>query len=66
MIRQDLPKVMTLMEVARSAALSLSTLLREIARGMGPKVVLLSSPRKGVRSTDYDTWLDLRTNVAHQ
>lgn len=54
-------KVMTLAEVADAAGISLSTLRRAIARGTGPKVVSLSPRRKGVRSTDYNIWLESRT-----
>jgi predicted DNA-binding transcriptional regulator AlpA len=57
-------KVMTFAEVAHAAGISLSTLRREISRGTGPKVISLSPRRRGVRSTDYNSWLDSRTNAA--
>ena len=57
-------KVMTFAEVAHAAGISLSTLRREIARGSGPEVISLSPRRKGVRSTDYNRWLDARTSAA--
>ena len=57
-------RVMTFAQVAEATGISLSTLRREIARGTGPKVVSISPRRKGVRNTDYDTWLESRTNAA--
>ena len=65
LIEESENRVMTLSEAARAAGLSLSTLRREIARGTGPKVVSLSLRRKGVRGSDYQHWLDSRTNAAH-
>ena len=56
-------KVMTFAEVAECSGISLSTLQREIARGAGPKVVLLSPRRKGIRMEDYRHWLESRISA---
>ena len=55
-------KIMTFVEVAEAAGVSLSTLKREISRGTGPKVVSISTRRKGVQITDYNIWLESRTS----
>ena len=57
-------RVMTFAEVAEDAGVSLSTLRREIARGTGPEVVVLSPRRRGIRSDSYRRWLDSRTSAA--
>jgi len=54
-------RVLTFAEVAEAAGISLSTLRREIARGTGPDVVLLSPRRKGIRVGSYRRWLDQRS-----
>lgn len=43
-------RVMTFAEVAEDARISLSTLRREISRGTGPEVVVLSPRRRGSSS----------------
>jgi predicted DNA-binding transcriptional regulator AlpA len=53
-------KVLRFAEVAEAAGISISTLRREIARGNGPEVVVLSPRRKGVRIDDYRRWLARR------
>jgi len=57
---------MTFAEVAEAAGISLSTLQRQIAGGNGPKVVFLSTRRKGIRIVEYRRWLDSRTSLTRE
>jgi hypothetical protein len=54
-------KVMSLAEVAQAAGVSINTLRRELKRGTGPEVTLLSPRRMGVRVDSFHRWLDSRT-----
>ena len=54
---------MSFSEAAEFAGISLSTLRREISRGTGPEVVVLSARRRGIRSDSYRRWLDSRTSA---
>lgn len=56
-------KVLTLAEVAEASGLSISTLRREIARGSGPEVIVLSPRRKGIITTDYHKWIQSRKSI---
>ena len=55
-------QVMTFAEAAKAASISVSTLRREISRGTGPRVVSLSTRRRGVKIQDFKRCLDPRTH----
>ena len=53
--------VITLNEAAKVSCLSIATLRRRLAKGVGPRIVRLSERRVGIRVRDLKTWIDNNT-----
>lgn len=54
-------RVRNLRDTASLLGISLATLRRLIARGIGPKVVRVSDRRSGIRDSERERWLSERT-----